>query len=144
MEISEVKEYITKIKDSSKFKKLDEFTKMTSLDANKDMYENLQYYVKIYHPKHNSKKFFEPDYESFIEFLKCYMNNEQAKLFRRDDGYVDLEKTAYLVQPGLVSKNVGNFLDHYMIMTDGSVYISKLPLYYKGNSGITDTYCLYS
>ncbi len=143
MELSELKEYIDTIKDSGRFKKLDEFTKMTKMDTNRDMYENIEYYVKIYHSKHTNKRLFEPDYEYFVKFLKSYMDNEPASLLRREDGYLDLENSLYLKQPGLFSENKGNFLDHYMIMTDGSIYISKLPLHYRGNSGITNPYCLY-
>ncbi len=151
MEFSEVKKYIDTIKDTSNFKELEEFTRMSRIDAYKDMYENIEHYVKVYHAKHDYEKpyregneYFEPDYEYFVKFLHDYMNNEPMKMPIRDDGYIDLSNSLYLVQPGIFSENTGNFLDHYIIMTDGSVYISKLPLYYRGNSGVTDKYSLYS
>ena len=143
MEFSEVKKYIDTIKDKERFKKLDEFTKMTKIKSDKDMYENIQHYVSIYHPIRNTTKFFEPDYEYFVSFLKHYMDNEPKKMIMRDDGFVDLSNTLYLVQPGIFSKNAGDFLDHYMIMTDGNIYISKLPLNYRGRSKVENPYCLY-
>lgn len=143
MELSEVKEYIDTIKDSDRFKKLDEFTRMTRIKSDKDMYENIEHYVSIYHQIPNTTKFFQPDYQYFVNFLHQYMNNEPVKMAMRDDGFVDLSKTLYLVQPGIFSKNSGEFLDHYMIMTDGSIFISKLPLNYRGRSNVINPYCLY-
>ena len=131
MEFNEVKAYIDKIKDSDRFKKLDEFIKMTQIKPNKDMYENIAYYVSRFHPIRNIKEFFQPDYPYFIKFLEYYLDNQPVQMPLREDGYIDLINTLYLVQPGIFSGNKGNFLDHYMMMTDGSIYISKLPLILK-------------
>ncbi len=144
MEFSEVKKYIDTIKDSEKFKKLDDFTRMTRIKANKNMYENIEHYVSVYHPIRNIKEFFKPDYDYFMKFLQQYMGNKPAKIPVQEDGYVDLANTLYLVQPAMFSGNAGNFLDNYIMMTDGNIYISKLPLHYKGNSGVTNRYCLYT
>lgn len=144
MEFNEVKTYIDKIKDSDRFKKLDEFIKMTQIKPNKDMYENIAYYVSRFHPIRNIKEFFQPDYPYFIKFLEYYLDNQPVQMPLREDGYIDLINTLYLVQPGIFSGNKGNFLDHYMMMTDGSIYISKLPLNYRGNSKSSDSYCMYN
>ena len=58
MEFNEVKEYINTIKDNSRFKKLDEFIGMTRVKDDKDMYENIEYYVKLYHPIPDLKELF--------------------------------------------------------------------------------------
>ncbi len=142
MEFSEVKEYIDTIKDSERFKKLDEFTRMTRIKKDKDIYENIIYYVSTYQPQQNTNEFFQPDYAYFMKFLEQYLANEPATMHLQN-GYVDLMNTLYLSQPRLFSGHAGNFLDKYMIMTDGSIYISKLPLNYRGNSGVTNAYCLY-
>lgn len=143
MEFEQFKEYIDKVKNHEKFKELDEFTRMTRIKGNQDIYENIRDYIKIYHPVHDEIEYFQPDYEYFIKFVESYLNNKPSEISLGDDGYIDLSRTLFLVQPPMFSGNQGNFLDKYMIMTDGSVYISKLPLNYRGNSGVSNKYCLY-
>jgi len=144
MEFEEVKKYIDEVKDNPRFKKIDEFTHMTTIKKNQDMYENIQYYLKTYYYRHDCKEAFQPDYEQFMKFLKYYINGEIAEKSVNDRGYLDLSKTIHLIKPRMFCNGSGNFIDNQRMFTDGSVYIAKLPLNYRGNSGISNGYCIYS
>lgn len=144
MDFEEVKKYIDDVKESHKFKELDEFTKMTQMKEEEDIYENIKYYLGLYYSRHDCKEFFQPDYEYFIEFLEHYLKDEPIEMFLDDNGYIDLSKNLNLVRPSRFVGGSGCFIDNHKIFTDGSKYICKLPLNYKGKSGISNKYCIYA
>lgn len=144
MEFEEVKRYIDSVKESNKFKELDDFTKMTQIKENQDIYENIKYYISIYHSRHDCEEFFQPDYEYFIKFLEHYLKDEPIEMVLDDSGYIDLSKSLHLVRPLKFVGGSGYFIDNHKIFTDGSKYICKLPLYHRGGSGISNGYCLYA
>lgn len=132
------KSYIDTIKDHPKFKKLDKFIKMTKLLEDKDIYENIIYYVNLqcYKTDENGLRRI-PDYEYFKRFMDEYLKDEKEEVLRFDkEGNLDLGKTLFLKQPLRLAGSSGNFFDGWLVMTDDSKYISKLPLGYRGNSGI--------
>lgn len=144
MDFEEVKKYIDNVKESDKFKELDDFTKMTQIKEEQDIYENIKYYLGLYHSRNDCKEFFEPDYEYFIEFLEHYLKDEPIEMILDDNGYIDLSKSLNLVRPLRFVGGSGNFIDNHKIFTDGSKYICKLPLNYRGGSGVSNGYCLYA
>jgi len=144
MEFEEVKKYIDRVKKSKKFKELAEFTRMTTMKKDLDIYENIKHYISTYHPRRDCKEYFQPDYEYFIKFLEQYLNDKPLNICFDNDGHIDLTKTLYLSQPPIFSAEKGNFLDRYIMLTDGTIYVSKLPLNYRGNSRVSNKDCLYS
>ena len=94
MEYEEVKDYIDKVKDSEKFKKLAEFTHMTTMKPNLDIYENIKYYLGMYHARHDCKEFFQPDYDHFINFLEHYLNDKPTEKVLNKRGF---SKTSYVL-----------------------------------------------
>lgn len=144
MEFEEFKKYIDTVKDTEKFKKIAEFTHMTTMKSNLDIYENIKYYLGMYHARHDCKEFFQPDYDHLINFLEHYLNDKPTEKVLNKRGFIDLPQTLHLVKPRMFCGSSGNFLDNQTMLTDGSVYISKLPLNYRGNSGIRNSDCIYS
>lgn len=143
MEFKDVKRYIDEVKESDGFKELDDFTRMTEIKENEDIYSNIRYYLSIYHPRHDCKEFFQPNYEHFIAFLEHYLKSEYAEIVFDDNGNIDLSRTLHLVRPRMFCGGGGDFIDNHIILTNGDKYICKLPLNYKGNSGMSK-YCIYS
>ena len=103
MEFNELKEYIETIKDTERFKKLDNFTRMTQIRQDQGMYESILYYITIYHPIRNVTPAFQPNHQYVKTFLQHYMENEPANMQEQSDGYIDLTNTLYLVQPRMYS-----------------------------------------
>jgi len=138
------KSYIDTIKDHPKFKKLDKFIRMTKLIDDKDIYENIIQYVKMFCYK-TAERGWEriPNYEYFKKFMDEYLKDKKEVLKFNEEGYLDLRETLFLKQPFKFAGNSGNFFDGWIVMADDSKYISKLPLDYRGNSGIGNPYCKY-
>ena len=142
MEFEDFKKYIDEVKDTEKFKKLDKFNHMTQ--RNDDMYKSIEYYLAMHHPRRDCKEYFQPNFEHFIKFLEEYMSGEYTEKTITKRGLIDLNTTLHMIKPRMFCGGSGNFLDNQIMFTDGSVYISKLPLNYRaGDSGVTNKNCEY-
>lgn len=141
MEFEQVKQYIEAVKDSKKFGEIVEFTKMTQLKPDEDIYENIRYYLSVFHSRRDCKEWFQPDYEHFVNFLEHYLKNEPSEVVFDERGYLDLSRTLYLVKPIRFAASAGDFTDNHIMLTDGRKYISKLPLNYR--SGIQNKYSVF-
>lgn len=142
MEFEQVKQYIDGVKDSDKFKEVLEFTRLTELKPGQDLYENIRYYLSMFHSRKDCKEWFQPDYEYFINFLEHYLKSEPAEVVLDEKGYIDLAKTSHLIKPLRFAAGAGMSTDNHIMLTDGRKYISKIPLNY--NQGIHNKYCVFS
>jgi len=142
--MEDIKKYVDSIKDTPKFKKILEFTKMDELGKGKDIYEKFIYYLKVYHPIINREKSLksEPDFEHFKKFYDNFLENS-TEIARNENGYVDLSEILYLKKPLFFAKT-GRSVDAYLMLTNGDIYISKKPLYLLHNAGIDNRYSMYS
>ena len=143
MDFEQMKQYVDSIKDNEKFKEVLEFTRLTERKPDEDLYENIKDYLSFCHSRKDCKEWFQPDYEYFINFLEHYLQDNPAPEVPTDEGYLDLTKTPHLVKPLRFVASPGNFTDNHIMFTDGSKYVSKMPLTQKGNSGIRSGYCKY-
>lgn len=143
MDFEQMKQYVDSIIDNEKFKEVLEFTRLTELKPDEDLYENIKYYLSLFHSKKDCEQWFQPDYDHFINFLECYLKDIPATEFFTDGGYLDLRRTVHLVKPLRFVASPGNFTDNHIMFTDGNKYISKLPLNQKGNSGVRSGACKY-
>lgn len=141
MEVEEFKNYFEKIKNSSEFKAVDEFTHMTSFAKTKDIHENIKKYLEIYHAVKNTKVFFIPDYDYLVSFLKEYLGDKKAIIEYTDNGEINLEKSLYIKQPALFFGAKGSFVDGQLMFTDGKKYVIKMPLNYITRSGVNNSEC---
>ena len=145
MDKLEFREYIDSIKDHSKFKKLDEFVKMTQIPIYDDFYESIERYLTVYLYKKSDGILLEPDYDYFKNFMESYLNGGLDKIEYDESGAIDLTKNLYLVQPRFFAGRTGAFFDGWIIMTNGETYMVKEPLNYKsGFSCVRNPYCKYA
>jgi len=142
MEFETVKRYIEKVKNREKFKEIEEFTHMTTLDENKDMYANIEYYVSMFMPRHDCKEFFQPDYELFMSFLTNYLNNQPPKLVYDEKGRIDLTKTLHIVRPAKFCGR-GSFIANNIMLTDGTIYFCKIPINQASKTRIREKNIIY-
>jgi len=144
MDFEEFKDYINYIKETNEFKKIAEFTRMTDANQRLDMFENIKTYLGMYHPRTDCAEFGQPDCVHFMRFFEKYKNNEKANIVLDDNGFIDLKNTLHITQPRRFFGGSGCFLDKQIMLTDGTKYIVKLPLDYKGYSDVRNRYCMYN
>ena len=144
MGFEEVKQYVDAVKHSDKFKDVLAFTRLEDLKPGEDLYENIRYYLSIFHARRDCREWFQPDFDHFIRFLEHYLKDSPAEDVLDEAGYIDLTKTPHLLKQLRFVGNAGNFTDHHIMLTDGSKYVSKMPLIQRGNSGVRNHYCRYS
>jgi len=141
MNFKEFKDYFETIKNSAEFKKVDEFTHMTSFANAEDVYENIKKYLGVYHKLKDSKNFFEPDYDYLVKFLKKYLGDKKPEIQYTEKGAVDLQQSLYLSQPAIYFGHKGSFVEGQVMFTDGKKYVVKTPLNQMGKSGVNNPEC---
>lgn len=144
MKFEDFKEYIEICKNNPKFDEVVDFTKMTQIRKDKDFYENIKYYLSLYLPKTDIKSSFEPDYDKLIKFLHLCINNKPIEIFKDEKGFIDLDKTLHVIKPPRYCEYKGNCLDSHVMLADGTKFICKKPLSYRGNSGAYNKNCIFS
>lgn len=142
MNEEDFKQYLDSIVDTKEFKELDDFLKISEYEG-ETWLEKIKIYLGYHHARTDVREFFVPDYMHFLKFFESYKSKE-LKMVYRPNGFIDLSETPYLAQAPMHAKSMGHYTEAYYIFADGSVYISKYPLYYKSGSKITDTACIYN
>lgn len=139
----EFKQYLESIADTREFQEIYDFLKI-SKQKGETVFEKMYNYLRIQHSRTDVKQYGIPDYTHFCKFFEAYKKKENI-IYHNEEGYIDLSKTLHMRQPVLYATGKGEFTDSYCLFTDGSIYISKLPLHYAPNkSGIFDSSCKYS
>ena len=130
----EFKQYIESIQDEPEFISLNKFIQFSIYSKNGElsMFEAVKEYLKLNHSRRDTDIPFDPDYDHFYNFYEKYKNKD-ASIVYKAEGEIDLGKTPHLVQPARVAKNKGYFTDNYLILPDGTIFISKIPLNYKSS-----------
>ena len=142
----EFKGYIEEIKDEPDFIKLSKFIQFSvyNTKGNLSLFETIKEYLKYNHSRTDTNEYFVPDYDYFYSFYEKF-KTRQNDIKYKEQGEIDLGKTMHLKQPSRAMKNKGNFTDCYMILTDGTIFISKIPLNYKSSQSlIKDKNCKYN
>ena len=120
----EFREYIDNIKDTEAFRKLQDFINFSG----NNLYVSVTNYLNRYFKRTKGYSPFAPDYDYFHTFFELF-RTKQKVVKRNNAGEIDLQKTPYLKQiPVFLSKKRGHFTDDYIILTDGSVFITKYPI----------------
>ena len=139
----EFREYIDQIKDLPEFREIDNFIHLSENPRGDTLPDKVVDYLKYNHPKPDSDKMFDPDFDHFYEFFENYRRKEYHPVYN-DEGFLDLKKTSFLVQPPMYAKSTGWFTDGFFLLPDGSNVLSKFPLSMKATrSGVADKNCIY-
>ena len=128
MNFEDVKAYIDSVKGTEKFRNLEQFTHMTTMDGNKDFFENIQDYVSHWHYKRGSNKFFDPDYDYFMSFLKHYFSDQPTEIIYDEKGRVDMKKTLHISRPRRFCGK-GSCLENAIIFPNGRIFYCKRPFH---------------
>ena len=142
----EFKQYIETIKDEPAFVELNRFIQFYAYNKNSNLslFETIKKYLGYNHPRKDTEILFDPDYDYFYSFYEKYRRKD-ASIVYNEQGEIDLGKTLHLIQPRIVAKHKGDFTDYYLILSDGTIFISKTPLNYRSSySGVTDSNCKYN
>ena len=139
----EFNEYFNSIAETKEFHELSEFLKIDKHQG-KTFLDKFKKYLSIQHARRDTREFGVPNYDHFYNFFEAYRKKEFS-VVQDEKGLVDLSKTLNMRQPVLYASNKGIFTDSYCIFSDGSIYISKIPLHYlKGKSDVSDPNCIYN
>ena len=139
-ELVEFSEWINSIEDTEEFKELDIFLHISDFRG-QTLLDKLMYYLG---EGYSHKFSYSQSKQRFYEFFEAYKKKE-SKIYLDENGYIDLSKTIYLTQPFSYTLNPGFFTAGWYIFSDGSKYLSKIPLNYKSYaSEVDDENCVYN
>ena len=139
MSQEEFEEYFNSIVNSKEFQELDNFLNISKMEG-KTILEKLKMFL-VYQQQNGSIS--SSEYKHFYDFFEAYRNKE-CKKYLDENGVLDLSKTLCFKQPIGFGQQPGNFTAGYYMFSDGSIYLSKMPLYYADEfSLVDDTNCQY-